>query len=94
MAGTRSSAEDRSNMNKIYKPIAGYVGNVVKEIKDNAKTWSKSVDLQDKIRTYPPSKRPALQAQAAANSKKSDAEQGQLIGALIGRRYDEKGKRK
>ena len=31
MAGTRKSAEDRSNMNKLYKPIAGYVGNVVKE---------------------------------------------------------------
>jgi len=31
MANTRNSAEDRSNMNKIYKPIAGYVGNVVKE---------------------------------------------------------------
>lgn len=27
----RKSADDRSNMNKIYKPIAGYVANVVKE---------------------------------------------------------------
>ena len=27
----RKSADDRSNMNSIYKPIAGYVGNVVKE---------------------------------------------------------------
>jgi len=31
MAGTRRAADDRSNMNKIYKPIAGYVGNVIKE---------------------------------------------------------------
>ena len=95
MAGTRNSAEDRSNMNKIYKPIAGYIGNVVKEVKDNARTWSTGVDLADKIRNYPPSKRPALQAQATANSKKATAEAGQLAGAILkGARYDSNGKRK
>jgi hypothetical protein len=84
----RKSADDRSNMNKIYKPIAGYVGNVVKEVKDNARTWSKGVDLQDKIRTYPPSKRPALKKQATANSKQAVAERGQLVGAILkGKRY-------
>lgn len=91
----RKSAEDRSNMNRIYKPVAGYVGNVVKEIKDNVKTWQKGVDLQDKLRTYPPSKRPALKAKAIANSKQATAEGGQLAGAIFkGARYDSKGKRR
>ena len=95
MAAFRKSAEDRSNMSSVYKPIAGYVGNVDKEIKDNVKTWSRGVDLQDRIRTYPPSKRPALKAAATANSKKATAEAGQLAGAIFkGARYDEKGKRK
>jgi hypothetical protein len=95
MAGMRKAADDRSNMNKIYKPIAGYVGNVVKEVKDNAKAFSRAIDLQDKIRNYPPTKRPALKAAATANDKKVTAERGQLIGAIVkGARYDEKGKRK
>jgi hypothetical protein len=95
MAGMRKAADDRSNMNKIYKPIAGYVGNVVKEVKDNAKAFSRAIDLQDKIRNYPPTKRPALKAAATANDKKITAERGQLIGAIVkGARYDEKGKRK
>ena len=95
MTGTRRTGDDRSNMNKIYKPIAGYIGNVVKEVKDNAKVFSRAIDLQDKIRNYPPTKRPALKASATANSKKVTAERGQLIGAIIkGARYDEKGKRK
>jgi hypothetical protein len=38
MAGTRKSADDRSNMNNIYKPIAGYVSNVVSAYK----AWDKA----------------------------------------------------
>ena len=91
----RKSADDRSNMNKIYRPIAGYVGNVIKEVKDNARAYSKAIDLQDKIRNYPPSKRPALKAEATVNSKKVTAERGQLLGAVLqGRRYDNKGKQR
>lgn len=94
MAAFRKSAEDRSNMNSVYKPVAGYVGNVAKEVKDNVKTWKQGLDIADRIRTYPASKRPALKAAAEANAKKAVAERGQLAGSLIGRRYDEKGKRK
>jgi hypothetical protein len=95
MAGMRKAADDRSNMNKIYKPIAGYVGNVFKEVKDNAKAYSRAIDLQDKIRNYPPDKRAALKAAATANDKKVTAERGQLIGAIVkGARYDSKGKRR
>jgi len=95
MTGTRRTGDDRSNMNKIYKPIAGYVGNVVKEVKDNAKVFSRAIDLQDKIRNYPPAKRAALKAAATANDKKVTAERGQLIGAIVkGARYDSKGKRR
>lgn len=95
MAGMRRAADDRSNMNSIYKPIADYVGNVVKEVKDNAKAFSRAIDLQDKIRNYPPEKRAALKAAATVNSKKVTAERGQLIGAIVkGARYDSKGKRR
>ena len=40
MPSTRNSADDRSNMNKIYKPIAGYVGNVVKEYRQ----WNNQIN--------------------------------------------------
>ena len=95
MANSRSSADDRSNMNKLYRPIANYASNVVKEIKDNVSTWSQGQELGYKIRTYPESKRPALKAQATANDKKATAERGQLAGAIFkGARYDNKGNRK
>jgi len=75
MAGTRKSAEDRSNMNKIYRPIAGYINNVVKESKEFGAEFKKA------------SKTPVV--------PKSYVEaRGQLLGSLIGKRYDAKGRSK
>lgn len=89
----RNSAVDRSNMNKIYKPIAGYFGNVVKEGKEAVKAYSQSLDATDKAKNFPPAQRPALKAAASAAGKKAEAERGQFLGSLIGKRYDNKGKR-
>ena len=94
MASTRKSANDRSFMDKIYRPVAGYVGNVVKEGSEAAKAWSRSVDATDKAKSYPPAQRPALKKAASAASKKAEAERGQFLGSLIGNRYDSKGKRR
>jgi hypothetical protein len=94
MASTRKSASDRSFMDKIYRPVAGYVGNVVKEGSEAAKAWSRSVDANDKAKNYPPAKRPALNAAASAAGKKAEAERGQFLGSLVGKRYDSKGKRR
>jgi hypothetical protein len=90
----RNSAVDRSNMNKIYKPIAGYFGNVVKEGKEAVKAYSQSLDATDKAKNFPPAQRPALKAAASAAGKKAEAERGQFLGSLVGKRYDSKGNRK
>ena len=92
----RKSAEDRSNMNKIYKPIAGYFGNVVKEGGQAAKAWSNALDASDKARfgTKPGPAKTAAQVAASSAGKKAEAERGQFFGSLIGKRYDSKGKSK
>jgi hypothetical protein len=95
MAGMRRTGDDRSNMNKIYKPIAGYVGNVIKEGGQAVKAWSNAVDASDKARfgTRPGAPKQAAKRAASAASKKQEAEQGQFLGALLqGRRYDKAGK--
>lgn len=94
MATTRKSADDRSFMGKIYKPVAGYVSNVVKEGSQAAKAFSQSLDAIDKAKNYPPSQRPALKKAASAAGKKAEAERGQFLGSLVGKRYDSKGKRR
>ena len=94
MAKTRNSADDRSFMDKLYRPVAGYVSNVVKEGSEAARAWSGAVDAKDKAQNYPPSQRPALKKAASAAGKKAEAERGQFFGSLIGNRYDSKGKRK
>ena len=94
MAKARKAAEDRSFMDKVYRPIAGYFGNVAKEGSEAARAWSQSFDATDRAKNYPPSQRPALNKAASAASKKAEAERGQFLGSLIGNRYDSKGKRK
>jgi len=94
MAKSRKSADDRSFMDKVYKPVAGYFSNVAKEGSEAARAWSRAVDASDKAKSYPPEKRPALKAAATAAGKKAEAERGQFLGSLIGNRYDNKGKRK
>jgi hypothetical protein len=75
MAGARKSADDRSNMNKIYKPIAGYVGNVIKESKEFGSEFKKATKIPVTPKSY-------------------IAARGQLLGSLIGKRYDSKGNSK
>jgi hypothetical protein len=85
MAGMRRSGDDRSNMNKIYKPIAGYVGNVVKEVGEAGSAWKKAFDASADIR-------PGANARARAANKNQDAQMGQALGAILqGRRYDKSG---
>jgi hypothetical protein len=87
MAGTRRAADDHSNMNKIYKPVAGYLGNIVKETKEFGSAWKKANNASADIR-------PGANARARNANKQYDAAKGQLIGALVNKRYDDKGKRK
>ena len=94
MAKSRKSADDRSFMDKVYKPVAGYFSNVAKEGSEAARAWSRAVDAKDRAQNYPPAQRPALKQAASAASKKAEAERGQFLGSLIGNRYDSKGKRK
>jgi len=95
MTGTRRAGDDRSNMNSIYKPIAGYIGNVVKEGRQAVKAWSNTVDASDKAKfgTAPGAAKQAAKRAASVASKKQQAEQGQFLGALLqGRRYNKSGK--
>jgi hypothetical protein len=97
MAGTRRAADDRSNMNKIYKPIAGYVGNVVKETGQYAKAVVKDILDADRAQNTPrfPGNGKAPVMDRKPKDNKAKAEFGQAVGAIVkGARYDSKGKRK
>jgi hypothetical protein len=86
MAGMRRSGDDRSNMNKIYKPIAGYVGNVAKEVGEFGGAWKKAFNASADVR-------PGANARARAANKNQDAQMGQALGAILqGRRYTDSGK--
>lgn len=87
MAGARNSAGDHSFMNKVYKPVVSYAKNVGKQVSDYTRAYSKTIDLQDKGRTYPPGKREAYQKAANAASREDKRQFGQALGSLIGRRY-------
>jgi hypothetical protein len=85
MAGTRRAADDRSNMNSIYKPIAGYVGNVAKEVGEFGSAWKKAFNASADVR-------PGANARARSANKNQDAQMGQALGAILqGRRYDKSG---
>ena len=71
----RKSAEDRSKMNAIYKPVASYFSNIVKESKEFGSEFKKATKTSTIPKSY-------VEAR------------GQLGGALIGKRYDSKGKSK
>lgn len=86
MAGTRRAADDRSNMNKVYRPIAGYVGNVAKEVGEFGSAWKKAFNASADVR-------PGANARARAANKNQDAQMGQALGAILqGRRYTDSGK--
>jgi hypothetical protein len=87
MANMRKAADDRSFMNKIYRPVAGYVGNVAKETRDLGSAYKKALNESANYN-------PDGNAKAAKANKEYDAAKGQFIGALVGKRYDSKGKRR
>jgi len=88
MAEFRKSAEDRSNMNAIYKPIAGYVSNVGKEAKQTVKAWSNALDASTKAKDARGAAKPPAQAAAAKASSNQTSQFGQLAGAILkGKRY-------
>ena len=91
----RKSAEDRANMNAIYKPIAGYFSNAVKETGQYAKAVVKDILDADLAKNTPrhTSKGVVMGVKAKGNNAK--AEFGQAVGAILkGKRYDSKGKSK
>lgn len=94
MASVRKSASDHSFMDSLYKPVVSYAKNVASEGKQAVKAWSASLDATDKAKNYPPAQRAALKAAATAAGKKAEAERGQFLGSLVGKRYDSKGKRR
>ena len=63
----------------------GYVKNIGKEVKDTVKAFQAAQEMSNRV---------GAGTDAAANRlrRKADAEQGQLLGAILqGRRYDAKG---
>ena len=94
MAGTRRAADDRSNMNKIYKPIAGYVGNAVRETGQYAKAVVKDILDADRAQNTPrfPGNGKAPVMDRKPKDNKAKAEFGQAVGAVLqGRRYTSSG---
>ena len=92
MAGTRRNADDRSNMNKIYKPIAGYLGNAVKETGQYAKAVVKDILDADKAKNTPRHTSKGVVMGVKAKDNNAKAEFGQAVGAIVkGKRYDSKG---
>ena len=84
----RKSADDRSNIQKIYKPIAGYFSNAKKEISEYGKAYRKADTASLDVR-------PGANARARAANKNEKAQMGQALGAVLkGARYDNKGNRK
>jgi hypothetical protein len=92
MAGTRRTADDRSNINKIYKPIAGYLGNAAKETGQYAKAVVKDILDADKAKNTPRHTDKGVVMGVKAKDNKAKAEFGQAVGAIVkGRRYDKNG---
>jgi len=82
----RKSADDRSKMNKTYKPNDNYFTNAGKEIKDFGKAWKKAFNASADIM-------PGANARARAANKNQNAQMGQALGAVLqGRRYNKAGK--
>jgi hypothetical protein len=90
----RKSAEDRSNINKIYKPIATYFGNVVKESGQYVKAAVKDISDADKAKNTPRMTPKGVVMGVKAKDNNAKAEFGQAVGSLFGKRYDKNGKQK
>ena len=89
----RNSAEDRSKMNVLYRPI-GYFTNAVKESGQYAKAVVKDVLDADKAKNTPRMTPKGVVMGVKPKDNNAKAEFGQAVGAIVkGARYDSKGKR-
>ena len=90
----RKSAEDRSKMNSLYKPV-GYFTNAVKESGQYAKAVVKDFLDADAAKNTPVITPKGVVMGVKAKDNKAKAEFGQAAGAVLqGRRYDKNGKQK
>ena len=92
--GNRTSAEDRSNINKVYKPIASYFGNVAKESSQAAKAVVKDFLDADAAKNKPRFTDKGVSMGVKPKDNNAKAEFGQAVGSLLGKRYDSKGNRR
>jgi hypothetical protein len=90
----RKSADDRSNINKIYKPIAGYFGNVAKETGQAVKAVAKDFFDADAAKNKPRQTSKGVVMGVKPKDNNAKAEIGQAVGSLLGKRYDKNGKQK
>ena len=87
----RTSANDRSNQNKLYKPLS-YIKNVAKEGFQLATTGVKTIldsDAAANTPVFPGNGKPPKMGAKAPKNKFPSA-LGQFGGALIGRKYSDK----
>ena len=81
------------NSGKDKGGLKGYSENIIAHAKQYVKSYSTTVDYQDKARNYPPGAREAMAQKANESAAKNTKDLGQLAGAILqGRRYDSKGK--
>lgn len=84
----RKSADDRSNIQKIYKPIASYFSNVKKEVGEYGSAYKKADKASLDVTA-------GANARARAANKNERAQRGQAFGAILkNARYDNKGNRR
>lgn len=82
----RSSADDRSNQNPVFRAVTGYAKNVGKEARDVYRTWSAAQSMGMQVG-------PGTDARANELGGYVYKQLGQLGGSVIGRKYNKKGKR-
>ena len=89
---------NQPTVNKTYKNTSNsssYIGNIGKEIKEYIQAWSANVDATDKAkysRVDDPLKKSYEEQQATKASNRTSQALGQLGGAILGKKYDAKGK--
>ena len=90
----RNSAEDRSKMNVLYRPV-GYFTNAIKETGQYAKAAVKDILDADAAKNTPRQTSKGVVMGGKSKDNKAKAEFGQAMGAILqGRRYDKNGKQK
>ena len=89
----RKSAEDRANINAIYKPLAGYFSNAAKETKQAVGAVIKDIVDKDIAKNTPRKTNKGVVMGVKPKDNNAKAEFGQAVGAILkGKRYDNKGK--